>query len=447
MVLFALTVQLSAGAFAGAWFDAGISLYDTWPTDGSDKVVESQGWWTATQLASLVDSRLRVDTGVDDTMLVFHPAVEKSTESAELIYSISSQFTACDDYPATESGFKCGVSVIADGDSRSFCGLMKDPSGSTNVWVNLAGVTPDETREVLLTIKMKQENGRSYVCYAIDGTPLTRDAETWLEIADTSDMSGSVAFRGSGVVSALSAEANAEAPAVMKALTIPALGNMTVAHVRVAGLDVAPDGEGRYVVEQGSVVTVTFAPASGWALDVTAMTFVVRDDMDLPATGRPTAINVAATVTINEVMAKNGVTLRTATGFEGLDWVELYNRSDSNVDLSGWYMGNDPTKKASKWTLIEGSCVVPAHGYKIVWFDGDGLCATWARDEAHVAANLSTDANKHTVFLASAADAKTIVQQITLPGGVKDVSYGLGHLSRTVVSATSAAEYRVGEGE
>ena len=29
----------------------------------------------------------------------------------------------------------------------------------------------------------------------------------------------------------------------------------------------------------------------------------------------------------------------------------------------------------------------------------------------------------------------------------KDISYGLGHLSLTVVSATAAAQYKVGEGE
>ena len=52
------------------------------------------------------------------------------------------------------------------------------------------------------------------------------------------------------------------------------------------------------------------------------------------------------------------------------------------------------------------------------------------------------------MFLASSnGSADDIVQQITLPGGIKDVSYGLGHLSRTVVSATAAAQYKVGGGE
>mgnify|MGYP003310922816 CR=1 FL=1 len=117
-----------------------------------------------------------------------------------------------------------------------------------------------------------------------------------------------------------------------------------------------------------------------------------------------------AEVTINEVMAKNGSTLATASGVKGIDWVEIRNTGSAAVDLAGWYLGNDPTKNTSKWPRIEGSCVVPANGYKIVWFDGDGLCTSWAADEAHVNANISTTAGKHTVFLAD-ANGK-IVEQI-----------------------------------
>ena len=131
-----------------------------------------------------------------------------------------------------------------------------------------------------------------------------------------------------------------------------------------------------------------------------------------------------AEITINEVMAKNGTTLATASGVKGIDWVEIRNSGSAPVDLSGWYLGNDPTKKTSKWPKIEGSCVVPANGYKIVWCDGDGVCTSWSGTEAHVACNISTDDGKHTVFLASAADTESIVCRLPLRGGLEDISYG-----------------------
>ncbi|MGN0877453.1 MAG: CotH kinase family protein [Kiritimatiellia bacterium] len=267
------------------------------------------------------------------------------------------------------------------------------------------------------------------------------------------DMSGTVCFGGIGAVAALSATAESDIPTVMQALTVPAADHVVIKSVSVAGKEIEPDANGVYLVEKGSLVTVVFSPETGWALTGKGeVSVVVRNDMAFPTASIPGALNVAENITINEVMAKNGVTLKTTKGFEGLDWVELYNAGDDDLDLTDpnapYYMGNDPTKATSKWLPIQGSCVVPAHGYKIVWFDGDGLCKDdgFAADEAFVRANLSTDAGKHTVFLASAADKSKIIQQITLPGGVKDVSYGLGHLSRTVVPATATAQVKVGDG-
>ena len=439
---------LAASAGAGEWFDAGISGLSSWPVDGSDKIVEGQGTWMGTTNATLVNSLLKVDTETAGASLAFDPAVHKTPDSAQLTFSTVVTFSVADDFPEIEDGARCGVSVFIDeNDVTNYCGIVKNPTGEGDVWVALTGAVPKCDEEVELVISIKKDQGRSYARYSVDGAVLAAGSETWLEIRGTSEMAGRVAYTGVGDVASLSATADTDVPVVFKTLTLPELAHVTVTSVKVAGVDVEPDGEGRYVVEQGSAVTVAFAPEAGWALDVASMTFVVNDDMTLPMTGRPTPVNVAATITINEVMAKNGVTVRTKTGFEGLDWVELYNSGDEAIDLSGWYMGNDPTKAPNKWKQIEGSCVVPAKGYKIVWFDGDKLCKNWAPDEAHVEANISTDAGKHTVFLASAnASADNIVQQIKLPGGVKDISYGRGRLSRTLVSSTSPAEYKVGSG-
>ena len=106
------------------------------------------------------------------------------------------------------------------------------------------------------------------------------------------------------------------------------------------------------------------------------------------------------------------------------------------------------TAKTSKWTTIQGSCVVPAHGYKVVWCDKDGVCpdSGFASDEAYVRFNVTTDSDSGKVLFLANTDGE-IFNRLPLPGGIKDISYGLGHLSRTVVSATSDAQYKVGEGE
>ena len=441
-------------ALAASWFDAGIGSLETWPSDGADVQVEGQGTWTGTDNATLSDQRLKVDAA-PETSLGFVPGVQKGIADATLVYAMTTRFSIKDGLPELDPAAKCGLSATEDLSTltKSYCGLVKNPDGDGNRWAVLAGAAPDPETDVALMISMKADGGRAFVRYAVDGTALTCEGAEWLEIAMPEDMSGTVCFGGIGAVAALSATAESDIPTVMQALTVPAADHVVIKSVSVAGKEIEPDANGVYLVEKGSLVTVVFSPETGWALTGKGeVSVVVRNDMAFPTASIPGALNVAENITINEVMAKNGVTLKTKKGFEGLDWVELYNAGDDDLDLTDpnapYYMGNDPTKATSKWLPIQGSCVVPAHGYKIVWFDGDGLCKDdgFAADEAFVRANLSTDAGKHTVFLASAADKSKIIQQITLPGGVKDVSYGLGHLSRTIVPATATAQVKVGDG-
>ena len=64
---------------AAPWFDAGVSEYESWPDDGSDKVMTGVGTWSGTggaDLASGADgSRLNIDTSYDSP-LVFGAAVK-----------------------------------------------------------------------------------------------------------------------------------------------------------------------------------------------------------------------------------------------------------------------------------------------------------------------------------------------------------------------------------
>lgn len=133
-------------------------------------------------------------------------------------------------------------------------------------------------------------------------------------------------------------------------------------------------------------------------------------------------------VRINEIMASNGETLKTAAGGEGFDWVELYNDGAEDVDVKGWILFDDPTKKTSKWEKIDSAgetVIVPAGGYRIIWAEKDyeGFTA----DEAYSRIGLSTDGEP--LFLATAADAAEIVDEWSFPAQIKDVSCGRNGVS------------------
>ena len=434
-------------ADAVMWFDGGIDRLESWPSDGSDVTITGQGVWTGTENASLAESRLTVDSTESGSTLEFNPAVQKSLAENNLAYEVKSRFQVSEKNPDVDASLKCAFAACVFDDVTNYYGWVGSAAGDTNRWVLLSGATPVDD-EITLRIYLRMSDGQRQVKFTVDDTVLSSDGEEWLPAAGTGEPEGTVCFAGTGSVSSLTAQVEPLVQVERKTLTIPAIDNVVVAHVRVAGAEVEAEEDGTYSLEKGSVVTVTFAPAAGYALDVLTMTFVVSDDMELPEIGRPTATDVQAAITINEIMAKNSDTLKTKNGYEGLDWVELANHSDEDVDLTGWYFYNNPTAKTSKWTVIKGSCIVPAHGYKIVWCDKDGVCPDdgFAADEAYVRFNITTDSNSGKVlFLAN--QAGEIFNRLTLPGGIKDVSYGLGHLSRTVVSTTAEAQYRVGDGE
>ncbi|REK32617.1 MAG: T9SS C-terminal target domain-containing protein [Bacteroidetes bacterium] len=74
-------------------------------------------------------------------------------------------------------------------------------------------------------------------------------------------------------------------------------------------------------------------------------------------------------VVINEVMASNSTTAADEAGqFD--DWIEIYNKSTSPVDLSG-YMLSDDSLNTDKWSFPAGTIINP-NEYLIVWADEDG---------------------------------------------------------------------------
>ena len=437
------------------WFDARISDYGNilengWPTDGSVVPVQGVGVWTNTEFATLSAEADGQKTNLviespESSGPFFMAARQLSNiaDGSRVTVAAKVVFPAGEWLPELEPGVKGSLSVLSDTASgeTNYYGVVKGAE-SGNEWVKLDGAAPVPDEEVEVAISLWRDGGKYHVSYSVGGVNLSHGDATEFEIEIPEGMEAveGASFTGSGEVGALWANVR-ELVQEPVFLTLPAKENITIASVSVAGVDI-PLVDGKYSVPAGSVVTVVFKPAAGYAIGGTAstVTYVVFDDLTLAAEDMPDAINVAQNLTINEIMAKNGVSLVSAAGKSELDWVELHNSGDNDINLAGWYLFDDPSKAQSKWAKIQGSCIVPAHGYKIVFADKD---FTGTANEAWTAIGLSTGGES--LFLADPDG--NVIHRVDFPAQMEDISYGLGNIERTVLSAHDAAQYRVGEGE
>ena len=82
-------------------------------------------------------------------------------------------------------------------------------------------------------------------------------------------------------------------------------------------------------------------------------------------------------VYINEIMASNYSSLKNNYG-EYTDYIEIYNSTNTKIDLSGYYL-SDGEFKTDKWQFKEA--YIEANDYLIVYADGmdecvDNICHT-----------------------------------------------------------------------
>ncbi len=119
-----------------------------------------------------------------------------------------------------------------------------------------------------------------------------------------------------------------------------------------------------------------------------------------------------STVVINELMAANDKTVLTPGGkFE--DWVELFNRGERPVDVSGFFL-SDSGESPRKWSFPAGT-IIPAGGYLVIWADknpraGRGL---------HAGFKLSRDGEG--VYF---SDSKGLLDQVKFGRQASGVSFG-----------------------
>jgi len=89
-----------------------------------------------------------------------------------------------------------------------------------------------------------------------------------------------------------------------------------------------------------------------------------------------------ASMTINELMPANALTAKDDKG-AAAPWIELYNSGGGNQDLGGYSLTDDFT--APRKAVLPSGLVVPAHGYLVIWCDGNP-----AAGKAHVAVTLNS---------------------------------------------------------
>ena len=78
-------------------------------------------------------------------------------------------------------------------------------------------------------------------------------------------------------------------------------------------------------------------------------------------------IHSQAQIVINEVCPNNADILIDSDFGNFSSWIELYNASGADVDVSGYLLSDDPSINA-KWQVPGGS-IIPSHGYLLIWCD------------------------------------------------------------------------------
>ena len=127
-----------------------------------------------------------------------------------------------------------------------------------------------------------------------------------------------------------------------------------------------------------------------------------------------TSISFGQALKINEIMAGNTTYLSDLNNFG--DWIEIYNPTNQEVDLAGYYVTDDYTVPA-KYQIPTGeaSTIIPAGGYKLIWADDSARVL-------HTNFKLSSTTGERFALVSS--DGTTFIDSISFGAQTTDVSYG-----------------------
>ncbi len=153
--------------------------------------------------------------------------------------------------------------------------------------------------------------------------------------------------------------------------------------------------------------------------DTTEPSDMVETDDMMDMTDMDDTSVTGPAVVINELMADNdNVHVDPQGDYD--DWLELYNRTDSPVMLTGLYL-SDKEDNPTKWAFPENT-EIPANGYLIVWLDEDHDDED-ATEGLH--ANFKLSKSGETVMLVDTdANANEVLDSITFGEQETDVAFG-----------------------
>ena len=133
----------------------------------------------------------------------------------------------------------------------------------------------------------------------------------------------------------------------------------------------------------------------------------------------------AESLVINEIMASNvDEFISPAFNFDG--WMELYNPTDLGVELGGLVLSNND---GETWTMPATVGVLPAKGFKVIWFDSNNIA------QQNAPFKLDTDGGSITI---SNAKGQTLAK-LAYPASMERVSYARTTDGGTTWGTTSTA--------
>jgi hypothetical protein len=149
---------------------------------------------------------------------------------------------------------------------------------------------------------------------------------------------------------------------------------------------------------------------------------------------------------ISEFMARNNSTLLDGNG-KSSDWIELYNPTDTAVNLGSWYL-TDNDANLTKWKFPD-SLTIEAGEFLIVFASGktkelypDNYPYLDPAGYYHTNFNLNKDGG-YIALTTNYNNNITVIHQHTYPLQLTDISYGLSQFAEKLVPTGAVASYHV----
>ena len=138
----------------------------------------------------------------------------------------------------------------------------------------------------------------------------------------------------------------------------------------------------------------------------------------------PGTTNIARPINvgINEWLAGNTNGIADPADGQYEDWFELYNAGTNTVDLSGYWLTDEPGNPGNYFLVpTNGQYTIAPGGFLLVWADNEAAQNSPARADLHVNFQLSKTGESIALY---APDKRTVVDQINFGLQVDDLTEG-----------------------